>query len=55
VDLLPRRDDAKIPAERAAETKVKRTPKIIRYDSASLFDEERPRSVILKPTPAKDD
>jgi hypothetical protein len=35
VDLLPRRDDVNIPAERAAEAKVKRTPKMIRDDSAS--------------------
>jgi hypothetical protein len=47
VGLLPCRDDAKIPAECAAETKVKRTPRIIQDHSASLF-EERPRGVILK-------
>jgi hypothetical protein len=50
MNLLPCRDDAKIPAERAAKTKVERAPKIIRDDSTGLFDEERPRGMILKPT-----
>lgn len=47
VDLLPRGDHTKIRAERAPKTKVKRTPTVIGDDSASFFDEERPRRMVL--------
>lgn len=47
VNLLPRGDHTKIRAERAPKTKVKRTPTVIGDDSASFFDEERPRRMVL--------
>ena len=50
MDLLPRRNNAKILTERAPETKVERTPTIIRDDAAGLLDEERPRRVVLRRT-----
>jgi hypothetical protein len=48
--LLPRRDNTKIPTERAPKAKVERTPARIRDDAAGLFDEERPRRVVLART-----
>ena len=47
VDLLPRRDNTKILAERASETKIEWATFQIRDDPSGLLDEQRSRCVIL--------
>ena len=48
VHLLPRGNHTKICTERATETEVEWAPTRIGDDSASFFDEERPRGMVLR-------
>ena len=48
MDLPPRGNNPKILTERAPEAKVERPPAIVRDDATGLFDEERPRRVVLR-------
>ena len=49
--LLPRRNNAKVLAERSSKSKVQRAPIIIRDDTAGLFDKQRSRCMVLPPHP----